>query len=282
MMRNPFLRTLVATALLIGVFAACSKRVLVNGTDSNTVQMPERLKKAIASSDETKRSSLEVLLKDGDPNVRILAAENLGTIASESSIPALMGSIEDRDIFVRGASREALLRIGLPAVDVLLARLAPNSIPTRSTLAPVLVELLSRGRQQLPISDELAAAILAKTQFARCLGTLCVRRVAFPTYPALARHAGITGKVWLEFSVESGTATEIVADGHPYLSAPATEALKQWIFEDSSEKPRRYNLTVEFELIGTTEDPGDTAVDFILPNYIRTAARGSAFNAAQR
>ena len=64
-------------------------------------------------------------------------------------------------------------------------------------------------------------AILANTGFARCLGTLCVKRVSFPTYPVLARAAQIAGKVFLEFSVESGVAIDIAVDGHPLLAAAA-------------------------------------------------------------
>ncbi len=64
--------------------------------------------------------SLFNLIRDGDPEVRLFAANLLGDAGDRAAIPELMRTLKDTDVNVKVASAEALGKIGDPAsVDAL-------------------------------------------------------------------------------------------------------------------------------------------------------------------
>jgi HEAT repeats len=261
-------KSLLWTVIVTGIctFGCGPKHVTINAGASPSVQA--RLQVALAATGDEKRLLFEGLLRDPDTDLRFAAAEELGLISSVQSIPALVNSLPDGDIFVRTAVHQSLIQMGEPAIRSLLAKLTARDDSYRyaSILAASITSDLEKS-----VSTEFLENVLTETRFVRCLRDLCVERVGVPSYPPIARMARVSGKVFVEFSLKDGQADQITTFGHPLLTPAVINVLNQYRFtpENSEEK---FQLIVEFEIADSTA-AGVTGYDFVFPNYIRIVAR---------
>src|SRR3954468_20215959 len=60
------------------------------------------------------------LLRASNPELRIRGVKALSVLEPDRAISSLAEMLEDTDAFVRSASRQAILHIGKPAVDLLI------------------------------------------------------------------------------------------------------------------------------------------------------------------
>jgi len=149
-------------------------------------QYPERLKVALGRNGEDRRVALEGLIHDYDPDVRIVASQNLASIKSESSIDPLIFALQDSSIFVRSAARTGLTGIGTPAIRRLLLSL--RSDPLRHSKALALLGILARSSAE-DLDTKLVDEALRDTRFVRCVGAfVCERRLLPGFHPSLSRR----------------------------------------------------------------------------------------------
>ena len=115
--RIPFLIAVLAT---VSTTISCLSSGRASRNNFGEWLYPQRLQAALSRAEEDRHVLLEQLLRDYDPNVRIVAAAALADVRSESSIEPLVTSLQDSDIFVRSTAQQALARIGIPAIRRLL------------------------------------------------------------------------------------------------------------------------------------------------------------------
>jgi TonB family protein len=102
---------------------------------------------------------------------------------------------------------------------------------------------------QLAILGALAALFAFPTQVIHGQDSVETKRKVktqvTPTYPDLARHMNVHGKVKLEVTVAAdGTVKSVhVLGGHPLLAGAAQEAVRQWKFEPG---PKETTNVIEF------------------------------------
>jgi TonB family protein len=266
---------LVLAALISTVSCVSSSRAVRGQVDEWVY--PLRLQTALSKTEGDRRTLLEQLLRDYEPNVRIVAAENLAAIKSENSIEPLVASLEDSDVFVRCLAQQRLARIGTPAVTRLLQGVRSGRYPSHLQ-ALALVAML--GYLDISaLSSGFQEEILIETRPVRCLDQFCLRRATPPVYPPLAKQARITGRVRVEFTVNNeGHPEDIKASGHPLLVSSAIDAVQKSIFEISDALHNRHALMIDFDLNGSSTEPGRTAFDVVPPNYWRVVARPPILN----
>ena len=262
-------------ALISTVSCVSSSRALRGQLDEWVY--PPRLQTALSKTEGDRRALLEQLLRDYEPNVRIVAAENLAAIKSENSVEALVVSLEDSDIFVRSLAQQGLARIGTPAVMRLLQGVRSGRYPSHVQALALVAMLGYLDTAALP--PGLQEEIFIDTKPVRCLGQICLRKATPPVYPPLAKQARITGRVRVEFTVNNGGYPEdIKTSGHPLLVSSAIDALRKSIFEISGGLHNRHALMIDFDLSGSSTEPGSTAFDVVPPNYWRVVARPPILN----
>jgi len=99
-----------------------------------------------------------------------------------------------------------------------------------------------------------------------------LRKAVAPRFPPLAKQAKITGPVWVEFRVdEAGHPQDLKPLGHPLLIESAVDAIEKSVFEMPGND--RYAVTIDFELIGDSFDPGNPVFEIEHPAYWKVAAR---------
>lgn len=89
-------------------------------------------------------------LKDGDANVRRVAAEALGKQKVEAAIPALAELLKDREGSVRNAAGEALVRIGPKSFPALTSALAAAEENSRLAALEALRRLAPSSKNAIP------------------------------------------------------------------------------------------------------------------------------------
>ena len=83
----------------------------------------------------------------------------------------------------------------------------------------------------------------------------------------------------MEFTVNNeGHPEDIKASGHPLLVSSAIDAVQKSIFEISDALHNRHALMIDFDLTGSSTEPGSTAFDVVPPNYWRVVARPPILN----
>jgi hypothetical protein len=225
----------------------------------------------MGATGDPRRESFEYLLRDSDPDIRVVAAKELIHIGSVQSIPSLVDALRDENVYVRTASHRALMLMGAPTIEVLLTRLASKDDLNRFVIATHLAASITPDTEK-SIPMELLERILSETRFVRCLGDFCIQSTINPSYPSLARVARITGQVFLEFSIRDGHPDETVASGHPLLTTAAKDELSQFRFVPRNSQ-NRYHMTFEFDLVGSTYQEVATGCDFVFPNYVRISSQ---------
>jgi hypothetical protein len=220
----------------------------------------------------TQDQDWEASLKDARAELRIQAADALGVPGSLRGIEALIGTLDDRDPFVRSSVRMALLRIGGPAIDGLLTRQSSDKQYDRISAATGLLNMVGRTENVdlegfLRLVDE--SKILRETSWLRCSDGTCLEHWVVPLYPPVARTAFVTGRVWVTFTVDkSGEPKEVSAKGHPLLVQSAAETLKKWKYRIGGSSPVSRWVLFEYELVGPSKGSPSTAVDLLLPNHV--------------
>jgi HEAT repeat protein len=85
-------------------------------------------------------TALVAALRDGDPNVRVEAAEALGQLNDPRAIKPLIRRFSDSDLTVRQAATQALEKLGEPAVGPLVAALVKCDGAVQRQAAHVLAD----------------------------------------------------------------------------------------------------------------------------------------------
>jgi hypothetical protein len=100
---------------------------------------------------------------------------------------------------------------------------------------------------------------------------LTVNNAAVPRYPAMARRAGIAGKVTLRVFVSEGAvaAAELV-DGDRILAEAAEQNVATWTFD--SEVTATFDTEFDFELLETFGSDQNWRVEMQPPGYVKVVA----------
>jgi TonB family protein len=106
-----------------------------------------------------------------------------------------------------------------------------------------------------------------------------VRIVGLSEYPALARQAGISGRVVLRCTVKEKTeaASCSIVSGHKVLAQAARNNAEKWRFQISGANSRTISLVYNFELTlrGSTHERPITSFVFEYPDIVTvTSPRG--------
>lgn len=104
----------------------------------------------IADKDEATRVLTDRLLKDKDAAVRHLAAARLGRVGTAAAAEPLCKALEDSVDKVRRTAARALARVGEPAVDPLVQRLASQHATVRRLAVYALGNIGGRAKRSLP------------------------------------------------------------------------------------------------------------------------------------
>jgi hypothetical protein len=105
------------------------------------------------------------------------------------------------------------------------------------------------------------------------------RIVGISEYPALARHAGISGRVTLQCSVERQSEAPIcrIVGGHKVLAQAAKDNAEKWRFGITGASSQNIILVYNFELTSSGSSHERPIASFVFqhPNIVTvTSARG--------
>jgi HEAT repeat protein len=105
--------------------------------------------RALAASPHTRAASLIPLLNDPMPQVRAATALALGHHPAEAAIPALIRALGDEDSITAGLAGNALMKIGSPAVTVLIEVMKEAPLSVRILALRTLAEI--RDHRAIPV-----------------------------------------------------------------------------------------------------------------------------------
>ena len=111
----------------------------------------------------------EVLLKDGDADVRASAAWALGEIGDASAVEKLIKALGDASRFVVESAKEALLKIGISAVPHLIKALKDDKLQRK------VVEILSKIEEK-EVKEHLIRALSDKNKKIRIGAALALAK----------------------------------------------------------------------------------------------------------
>ncbi|WP_230742336.1 HEAT repeat domain-containing protein [Methanooceanicella nereidis] len=108
--------------------------------------MSERSAESLINMGRQAVQPLIVALKDPNMDVRGNAAWILGSIRDERAIEPLIGMLKDEELEARVVAGVALIKIGMPAVEPLIASLKRCDSKLKRTTANVLMGLCKEDR----------------------------------------------------------------------------------------------------------------------------------------
>jgi HEAT repeat protein len=101
--------------------------ILIKQLGSQDGQVREKARLALVDIGKEATLPLTKLLSDKDQQTRWEAAKALGAISDHAAIPALIATLEDNIFEVRWLASEALVGIGIDAINPLLETLREHS-----------------------------------------------------------------------------------------------------------------------------------------------------------
>jgi len=149
-------------------------------------------------------------LSDEDQYVRAAAARSLGQIKAENAAESLIGALKDESWLVRLNSREALLQIGEPAVERLIAALKDKNSRARWQAACVLGRIESENAIKPLIKALADADWMVRDETAVALTKINSEKVIEPLTDALKNKAGHVRvqAAWILDQIKSNRVTE--------------------------------------------------------------------------
>ncbi len=149
-------------------------------------------------------------LSDEDQYVRAAAARSLGQIKAENAAESLIGALKDESWLVRLNSREALLQIGEPAVERLIAALKDKNSRARWQAACVLGRIKTEKAIEPLIKALADADWMVRDEAAVALTKIDSEKVIEPLSDALKNKAGHVREqaAWILNQIKSNRVTE--------------------------------------------------------------------------
>jgi hypothetical protein len=214
-------------------------------------------------------------MKDPSANIRIRAVQMPGFLYSAAAAVTLVDALKDHDPFVRTWAATALFGFGEFGVTKILSSLEGSDPITRRALAESLV-IGQALNMATDVSESTLRRAAVETLAYRCNEVICVSSFVLPEYSLIVKAGRITGRVLIDVEIDAGgRVTQTSSEGHALLRKAVEDAVKRWVFEWRGKVIENYHhiIAVDFEMAGTSEDPGFQAVSTDLPNGVRVVAR---------